>query len=203
MEEIKESSTLEEITPEEILSPEIAGDPQPDEYFTNEETVASEAAFPESIIVDEIAQWKDAALRAQAELENFRKRAAREKMDAIKFANARLLGDLLPVLDNFDMGLAAARSEDSKSPLAMGMEMVFKQIEEFLSSNGVTEIATTGPFDPNQHEAVQQEPDGETPENHIIRPLRKGYRLHDRLLRAASVVVSTGPTSSETPATTD
>jgi molecular chaperone GrpE len=142
----------------------------------------------------EAAKWKDRAARGQAELDNYRKRMAREKTDAIKFANSGLLGDLLPVIDNFQMGLDAAKADGEDSTIARGMEMVQKQLDEFLSNNGAQEVAAVGlPFDPNVHEAIGQEHSDEVPEGHVIRQMRRGFKLHDRLLRAANVVVSKGP----------
>jgi molecular chaperone GrpE len=138
--------------------------------------------------------WKDIAARNQAELDNYRKRMARDKTDAIKFANGGLLCELLPVIDSFQMGLDAAKLEDSESIITKGMEMVQKQLEEFLSTQGATEISAIGqPFDPNIHEAISQEANGDIPEGNIITQIRKGYKLHDRLLRAANVIVSRGP----------
>ena len=138
--------------------------------------------------------WKDIAARNQAELDNYRKRMARDKTEAIKFANAGLLCELLPVIDSFQMGLGAAKLEDSESIITKGMEMVQKQLEEFLSTQGATEISAIGqPFDPNIHEALSQEENNDIPEGNIIIQIRKGYKLHDRLLRAANVIVSKGP----------
>ena len=145
----------------------------------------------------EANKWRNLALRSQADLENYRKRMAREKTDAIQYANASLLSSLLPVLDNFDMGLQAARQDGEDNIIYQGFVMVRKQIEDFLAENGVTPVEATGPFDPNVHEAVKQEHDDEVPEGEIVAELRKGYRLSDRLLRAANVVVSKGPGSGD------
>lgn len=141
----------------------------------------------------EADKWRDLALRSQADLENYRKRMAREKTEAIQYANASLLSSLLPVLDNFDMGLQAAKQEGEDNIIYQGFVMVRKQIEDFLSENGVTAVESTGPFDPNFHEAVQQEHDDDIPEGDIVAELRRGYRLNERLLRAANVIVSKGP----------
>ena len=143
---------------------------------------------------EELAQWRDRALRTQADLENFRKRSARDRSDAIKYGNASLLEGLVPIADNFEMGLAAATADDAQSSIAQGMQMVHKQLNDFLANNGLKEIETDGKeFDPNQHEALSQQASDEIPEGHIISTLRKGYQLHDRLLRAANVIVSKGP----------
>lgn len=152
----------------------------------------------ESAAVDssaEIEKWKDVAARATADLDNFRKRMAREKFEAIQYANRGLLEQLLPIIDNFEMGLKAAESvEGSGSIILQGMSMVRKQLEDFLGEQGVEIVASDGvAFDPNVHEALKQENHESAPEGQVLYTMRRGYRLKDRLLRAANVVVSAGP----------
>ncbi len=140
----------------------------------------------------DMERFKDLALRSEADLQNFRKRAAREKEDAIKYSNAGFLERLIPILDNFDMGLNAARS-DKNSAILAGLEMVAKQFQDFLTDTGVQAIDAAGQkFDPNLHEALAQEASKDVPEGHVIRQMRRGYKLKDRLLRAANVIVSKG-----------
>ena len=142
----------------------------------------------------DLDRFRDLALRSQADFENYKKRAAREKEDAIKYANSGLLDRLLPIIDNFELGLEAARGEGENSPVFSGMNMVLKQLMDFLIEHGVQPIDAVGqPFDPNLHEAIAHEPSDEVPENVIIRQSRRGYRMKDRLLRPSSVVVSSGP----------
>lgn len=165
----------------------------PAENAANPENAAASASDPLAEAQAEAAKWKDVAARNQAELENYRKRVAREREDDIKRARAGLLEDLLPVLDNFELGMLEVRKGDAKSPIVVGMEMIERQLKDFMSSSGVEAIDAVGaPFDPNLHEAVSQEESREVPEGKIIRQLRKGYKLRDRLLRAAMVVVSKG-----------
>ena len=141
----------------------------------------------------DVLRFRDLALRNQADLENFRKRAAREKDDAVKFANAAFLERFIPILDNFELGLNAARGGAENSPILMGMDMVAKQLADFLTSSGVEPVNGEGqPFDPNLHEAVAQEESATVPEGVIVRQLRRGYKLRERLLRPATVVVSKG-----------
>ena len=143
----------------------------------------------------EAAKWKEVSLRTAAEMDNLRKRTAREREDAVRYANARLLEELLPVIDNFEMGMQAA-AQDKSSMIYIGMDMVRRQLDEFLTSQGVTEIPTDVPFDPNLHDAVsQEEADGE--EGRILRVSRRGFMLRDRLLRPASVVVSAAPAGND------
>lgn len=145
----------------------------------------------------EIEKWKDVAARAQADLDNFRKRMARERTEAIQYANRSLLEQLLPIVDSFEMGLQmATQAEGGSSMILQGLSMVQKQIQDFLSNEGVETVPSDGSvFDPNIHEAIKQEPHPTTPEGVILYTLRPGYRLRERLLRAANVVVSSGPAS--------
>lgn len=149
---------------------------------------------PYTALENERDRWKDLALRTQADFDNFRKRTARDVTEIRRFAASSLLEDLLPVLDNFDLGLMAALQAGENSPIAMGMVMVRRQLDDFLSSQGVREIPADGEvFDPTRHEAVATEADASVPEGTIIRIARKGYFLHDRVMRAPSVIVSSGP----------
>ena len=141
----------------------------------------------------ELEKYKDAALRARADLDNYRKRVAREKEDAIRYANNSLLESLLPILDNFELGIDAARNASEVKGIIQGLEMVRKQLEDFLRDHGVEIVNAVGnPFDPNIHEAVAHEPSPDVAEGDVVRQLRKGFKLKDRLIRPASVVVSKG-----------
>jgi len=164
----------------------------------NEEKSDAKEVDPLEDAKNEAAHWKDIAARNQAELDNYRKRMAREKSDAIKFANSNLLSELLPVIDNFQMGLSAAINEDPDSIISKGMEMVQKQLEEFFTSQGAVPVSAVGQeFNPNLHEAISQESSEQVPEGKVISEIRKGYTLNDRLLRPANVVVSKGPENTE------
>jgi molecular chaperone GrpE len=135
-------------------------------------------------------------LRTTADLENFKKRAARERQEAIRFANASLLEKLIPALDNFDMALAAASNAEGSSveSLITGITMIHTQLKNALVDAGLEEIdAANQPFNPNLHEAVSEEESVEAPDGHVVRQLRKGYKLRDRLIRPASVVVARKP----------
>ena len=145
----------------------------------------------------DLARFKDLALRSQADFDNYRKRATREKEDAIRYANTSFLDRLIPIFDNFELGLAAAKSSGEASSILTGMDMVSKQLTDFLTETGVQAIDATGqPFDPNLHEAVAQEESEDVAEGIVLRQLRRGYRLKDRLLRAAIVIVSKGKLNS-------
>jgi molecular chaperone GrpE len=160
---------------------------------TPSETDQSDGDDPMSGLQADLDRFRDLALRSQADFENYKKRSAREKDDAIKYANRSLLERLLPVVDNFELGLAAARGEGQASPIFSGMNLVLKQLNDFLVDNGLQAIDAVGQkFDPNLHEAIAHEPSDKLPEGSIIRQTRRGYRYKDRLLRPASVVVSSG-----------
>jgi len=166
--------------------------PSQEEPVVPEDATAEAAETPD--FQAEAARFKDLALRAQADLDNYRKRATREKEESIRYANSSLLEKLLPVLDNFELGLEAARSATDTASIVQGMAMVQTQLQDFLKSHGVEAIPAEGEvFDPARHEAVAQENSDSVPEGHVVRLLRKGYKLKDRLLRASSVTVSKGP----------
>ena len=141
-------------------------------------------------------KWRDAAMRSAAELENYRKRMAREKTDAIRYANQRLLEDLLPVIDNFEMGMKEA-AKDQGSMIYMGMSMVQKQLTDFLENQGVTPVSTDGDFDHQIHDAVAEEASEEAEPGSILYVSRRGFKINDRLLRPASVVVAKAPETEE------
>ncbi len=138
----------------------------------------------------------DRLLRTTADFDNYRKRAAREKQEAIKYSNEQLLQKLVPVLDAFDMALSAAQNApaDAVQSLQTGVSMVHQQLKNALADAGLEEVDATGKtFDPNLHEAVAQKDSAEVPEGQVLQQLRKGYKLRERLLRPASVVVAKHP----------
>ncbi|MCU0786140.1 MAG: nucleotide exchange factor GrpE [Verrucomicrobia bacterium] len=138
----------------------------------------------------------DRLLRATADFENFKKRAARERQDAVKYASEALIQKLISVLDNFDMAQAAAQSGPAQGTqsLQAGIAMIQQQFKSVLAEAGVEEVDATGkPFNPNLHEAVSQQETADIPEGHVIQQLRKGYKLRERLLRPATVIVAKTP----------
>lgn len=137
----------------------------------------------------------DRLLRLTADFDNYKKRAARERQDAIKFANESLLERLIPVLDTFDMAVAAANNpQASLESLRTGIGMIHSQLKSTMLESGLEEIDATGQtFDPNWHEAVSQQESADEPEGKVLQQIRKGYKLRDRLVRPASVVVAKKP----------
>ena len=138
----------------------------------------------------------DRLLRTTADFENFKKRAARERIETAQSATAALIQRLLPVLDHFEMAQAAAQKEktETSSSLQAGVAMIQQQFKNILAETGLEEIDAAGkPFDPALHEAVSQRETSELPEGQVVEQLRKGYKLRERLLRPATVVVAKKP----------
>ena len=133
---------------------------------------------------------KDRHLRKLAEFDNMRKRGEREKSEYFRFALGNFLLDLFPISDSFDRALAHAPAEALETDFGQGVAMIRKQIDELWKKYGVTEVDTSGTFDPNVHEAVATEATDEVPKDTIVDVLRKGYFLNDKLLRPALVTVA-------------
>lgn len=150
----------------------------------------------------EAAAAHERYLRAVADLENFRKRTVREKDELRQFAAANVLEDLIPVLDNLGLGLAAAGQQTDAQSVAQGVAMVIDQLKSTLGRHGLRELDPAGAaFDPHQHDCLAHQPDAAVPAEHVMQVVRLGYALHGRLLRPASVVVSSGaaaPTDEKT-----
>jgi molecular chaperone GrpE len=138
-----------------------------------------------------LKETEDQILRLKADFDNFRKRIQKEKEDSVKYAHSSLLEDLLPVIDNFELGLKAVETTTDVKVLLQGLNMVKTQLDRFLDEAGVKAIETEGKiFDPKIHEAVEQQVHEDLEEGLVVGLRRKGYMLKDRLLRPASVVVS-------------
>ncbi len=203
---MSDSTAPEETQP--TTSPEAV--PQPGEATAAAaasaaaESTPAESKDPLGEAQAEVLRWKDQAYRQAAELDNFRKRMAREAQESRAYANADLLRGLLPVLDSFEMGLEAARAESEKSMIFMGMSMVQRQIMDFLREQGVQEVEALGKaFDPMLHEAVSTEVNATVPEGQVLRVTRRGFRLRERLLRAASVIVAAPAAEADATTATD
>jgi molecular chaperone GrpE len=140
----------------------------------------------------ELARLREDMLRERADLENQRRRVARDIENARKFANERLLGDLLPVIDSLEAGLAQAGGD--AAPLREGMELTLRQLLKVAADNGLCPIDPAGqPFNPEHHQAMSMVPAGEgQAENHVVQVYQKGWLLNERLLRPALVVVAQG-----------
>jgi molecular chaperone GrpE len=143
-------------------------------------------------------EYWDRLLRQTADLENNKKRAARDRQEAVAFANETLLAKLLPVLDAFEMALAAtARGPAAAASLQAGIVMISQQLKSALAEAGLEEIddASGKRFDPSVHEAVSQIETPDAPDGQVVRQTRKGYRFRHRLLRPAGVIVAKKPST--------
>lgn len=155
-------------------------EPSPDERL---QALAEEANLARSL-----------ALRAQADLENYRKRTQRELAEERRYAALPVVRDLLPALDNLQRAIDAGQNVDDLSAMLQGVEMVAAQIGEILERHGASPIvALEQPFDPNQHEAIQQMPSTDHPPMTVIDEVERGYKLHERVIRPSKVIVSVAP----------
>jgi molecular chaperone GrpE len=153
--------------------------------------VAPAESSQEEKLRTELSAAKDRELRCHAELDNFRKRAARELEDQLRYANMSLLRDLLPVLDNIERAIQAADQNAEAAALLDGFKMVQQQMEETLKRHHCQQIdALHRPFDPHVHHAVMQQASDEYPTNTVLMVTQSGYQLHDRVVRPSQVIVS-------------
>lgn len=178
---------------EEVLSAEEIMDSEPSEQAGGD---VSEADL-EELRADlekaraEAAEYLDNLKRLKAEFENFRKRMLREQSEFLKFAAQGVIGELLPVIDNFERALDQEDHGDHFDDYKKGMKLVYGQLLEALAKEGLSMVEPVGqPFDPNLHEAVMQEESAEHPEGTVVRVLERGYVLQDRIIRHAKVSVA-------------
>ena len=138
---------------------------------------------------------QDRLLRLQADFENYRKRMDREKKDWIAFASEKLVLELLPVLDHFELGLTDGAKNGAPPAVTEGFQLICNQLRAALEKTGVqvVDAAEGAAFDPHLHEAISHLPSATVAEGHVVVQTRRGYKLGDKLLRAAQVVVSSGP----------
>lgn len=140
---------------------------------------------------DEIEAVNDKYLRLAAEFENYKRRVQRDQSDTIRFANEKLLRDMLPTLDNLERAIQSGRNQDNVDGILEGIDLTYKHFLETLQKIGVTQVSSVGEiFDPAKHQAVGQVDSSSVPENAIIEEYQKGYFLHDRILRPAMVTVA-------------
>lgn len=172
---------------------------------TDAAATGSETSLQEALAakVEECQALNDKYLRLAAEFENYKRLAQRDQRDQIRFGNEQILKELLPVVDNMERAIKAAKDNGSGgSALVQGVDLTLKQLVGTLAKFGVQPIETVGqPFDPTTHQAVSQIPSEKIPEHHVAEEFQKGYRLHDRILRAAMVGVSSGPAVSDSTTT--
>jgi molecular chaperone GrpE len=186
---------------DETVENELGAKSVPDNITDNPDATTAELANLRQQLAAKEQEAKenyDRYVRQIAEAENFKKRNARERDDAIRYANEMLLKDLLPVIDNLERAIAHAASGKNRKPLVEGVEMVLKGFLDVLSKFGVSQIIAVGqPFDPSKHEAIAQVVSDSHDPNVVIEELHRGYMFRDRLLRAALVSVAKAPETKE------
>ena len=152
------------------------------------------AAGDQQKVADEIGMLNDQILRLRADFDNMRRRTRREQLDATEKARAEVIMSLLPVIDHFDLGLVSARGRNVPESVLQGFQMVYDQLCSLVEKAGVTTIEAEGQkFDPAIHECIAHLPSDKHPENMVTEQTRRGYRMGPQVLRAAQVVVSSGP----------
>ena len=191
----KEEAAPEMTVLEKRLAEKVAQEPEDDA----EENVGPNT-LPEA--QETIAELNERIVRLTADFDNFRKRAQRDKDEARQFANQGLLEKLLPVLDNFEMALTAVKGADPS--VRDGVQMILNQLLSVLKESGVEPVDALGqPFDPNLHEALSQEETTDAEEGTVVQQVQCGYKLNDRLVRPARVVVAKAPGTAEEAPTED
>ena len=147
----------------------------------------------EDILKAELAAANDRNLRLMAEFDNFRRRSAKEQLELIETANGKLLEKLSEVQDNFERAFAAENKAKDLEAFEKGMQMIYNQFAKILTDAGLEQIDPTGAeFDPNCHEALMQQPSETIPEGHVVTVFQKGYKLKNKILKTAKVIVSSG-----------
>ena len=147
----------------------------------------------EDILKAELAAANDRNLRLMAEFDNFRRRSAKEQLDIIETANGKLLEKLSEVLDNFERAFASENKAKDLETFEKGMQMIHDQFAKVLTDAGLEQLDPTGEeFDPNCHEALMQQTSETVPENHVVTVFMKGYKLKNKILKPAKVIVSSG-----------
>ena len=170
----------------------------PEEVENTEQTEEQAEGIELEALRAENEELIDTLQRVKAEFDNYRKRAARDQESLVARAGERIVKELLPVLDDLERALEAVESHE-EAKLEEGVKLVHRQLEQLLAREGLAPVATDGKFDPNVHEALLTQPSA-AEEGSVIEVLQKGYRLGDRVLRPARVVVA-GPKDEDGDAT--
>lgn len=177
-----ETVEKEEVVVDETVEDALETEPVP------ENTEAELDAGALQVQLDELNQR---FLRTAADFENYKRRTALEKEDLLKYSNAKIIGEILPVLDNFQMALKTTSDNKEVQNVVKGVDMIYRQLLQVLEQAGMTKIEAVGhAFDPNLHEAIMQVDDDSVPEDTVVEELRAGYMLKERVIRPTMVKVS-------------
>lgn len=172
---------------EEVTEPAAEAQAEPQEELSTQATENEELVKAKK----EAEENQQRLLRVQADFDNFRRRTQKEKEEFAAYASSKLVSELIPVLDNFERALNASKDTADYEALAKGVEMIFRQFDQVLASEGLKAIESVGqPFNPEFHQAVMQEESSEYESGIVMEELQKGYMLKDRVLRPAMVKVS-------------
>lgn len=177
--------------------PKASVEPEKDRAKTEENSELDKAKEEIKALQAQVAESKDRYVRLMAEFDNFRRRTAKEQLELIETANGKLLEKLSEVLDNFER---AASPENNKQKdydaFAKGIQMIHDQFAKILKDAGLEQLDPVGePFDPNYHEALMHQASDTVPESHVVQVFQKGYKLKNKLLKTAKVIVSSGTAS--------
>ena len=166
---------------------------QPAEAAEQPAEPAEAAPSAEEVLKQQLADATDRNLRLMAEFDNYRRRTAKEQLELIETANGKLLEKLSEVQDNFERAFASENKAKDLEAFEKGMQMIYNQFAKILTDAGLEQIDPTGAeFDPNMHEALMQQPSETVPEGHVVTVFQKGYKLKNKILKTAKVIVSSG-----------
>ena len=158
-----------------------------------EQPADAAAPDPTEVLKQQLAEANDRNLRLMAEFDNYRRRTAKEQLELIETANGKLLEKLSEVQDNFERAFASENKAQDLEAFEKGMQMIYNQFAKILTDAGLEQIDATGAdFDPNMHEALMQQPSETVPEGHVVTVFQKGYKLKNKILKTAKVIVSSG-----------
>ncbi len=182
-----QQQTAEEVQKDDAASKSDTTAEENDQKPTEDDPVARAEAAEKKC-----DEYYDRLLRASAEFDNYKKRTTREMRDVVRYANEKLFKEIINVVDNLERAISSAEQEGSEDdPLLQGVRLTLSEVEKILERHNVEPIKALGePFDPNFHQAMMQEESEDHPANTVVSEMQKGYKLHDRLLRPAMVVVS-------------
>lgn len=165
----------------EILEEEVDTEISEEEAAETAEAAQEEAALDAEKLAAELADLNQRFLRVAADFDNYKRRTVQEKEDLVKYSNAKIMGELLPVLDAFQLALKNPGESQEAQNVIKGVEMLYRQIMQVLEQAGMSKIEAVGqPFDPKLHEAIMQVDDDSVPEDTVVEELRAGYVLNER-----------------------
>lgn len=182
----------EEVNTETVEKEEVVADETVEDALETEPVPENtEAELDAGALQVQLVELNQRFLRTAADFENYKRRTALEKEDLLKYSNAKIIGEILPVLDNFQMALKTTSDNKEVQNVVKGVDMIYRQLLQVLEQAGMTKIEAVGhAFDPNLHEAIMQVDDDSVPEDTVVEELRAGYMLKERVIRPTMVKVS-------------